>query len=296
MSGGWIPDPPKAPAETPDRLLGSLRLSSVFPRATSLRHLVLSVLDQGGIESCVANAVAQAIRISQVRIALGRATTGDEVERALSIPLGSRLFAYWFARSYHGAQDVDIGTHLRSCFAAVQKFGIPPEAIWPYSDSRAPAVLVGGVGGEWVPASGAASAPFARMPGGNAIRLAFDQHAPTTYNRIDDPGYDRVDAMKRAISSGYAVAFGTVIGRGFRDNAFDASTPLDPPPASEAVGGHAMVAIGYDGDAFEIVNSWGTGWGAEGYALLSSEYLAWEETRDLWVVERAPFFSSSPRV
>ena len=53
--------------------------------------------------------------------------------------------------------------------------------------------------------------------------------------------------------------------------------------AEPDVGGHAMCVVGYDGDNFEIVNSWGTGWRNGGFAWLTSGRLA--TATDLWAVD-----------
>lgn len=44
------------------------------------------------------------------------------------------------------------------------------------------------------------------------------------------------------------------------------------PDESRAYGGHAVTAVGYTRDGFLIKNSWGRGWGKEGYAVVSFDY------------------------
>jgi len=63
-----------------------------------------------------------------------------------------------------------------------------------------------------------------------------------------------------------------------------------PKRTERAIGGHAVLAVGYD-DAkkrFVVRNSWGTGWGLKGYFTLPYAYL---ENRDLsddfWTIRRA---------
>ena len=45
----------------------------------------------------------------------------------------------------------------------------------------------------------------------------------------------------------------------------------NPLPGEENLGGHALCVIGYDDQAkrFEIINSWGTGWGNNGFFTIS---------------------------
>jgi hypothetical protein len=55
-------------------------------------------------------------------------------------------------------------------------------------------------------------------------------------------------------------------------------------PVSPADGGHAFVIVGYTEAGFIIQNSWGTGWGTSGYAILT--YQDWRENAmDCWVVQ-----------
>lgn len=89
------------------------------------------------------------------------------------------------------------------------------------------------------------------------------------YARLFDSNEDaafKVQAMKKALANGNPV----VIGMKCPDSFFYAKgywQPTDPP--QQRFGGHAMCVIGYDdkqyGGAFEIINSWGTKWGNEGY-------------------------------
>jgi C1A family cysteine protease len=48
-----------------------------------------------------------------------------------------------------------------------------------------------------------------------------------------------------------------------------------PSPGEAVVGGHCVVAVGYDNSKrqFIIRNSWGTGWGLAGYFMMPFEYL-----------------------
>lgn len=253
---GWLADPPKLSHEKPDLLASPLlKAAPPPPPSANIRHLVVDVLDQGGLASCTAHSILQAVRCSHVK----QGITNPE--------LGSRLFSYYLSRAYHHDTGNDSGTYLRLFFQALLKFGFCRESVWPYSDS---------------------DSLFSKMPSGAAFRAAFDQKNPTAYRRISETGADRLDAVKRAIAGGYAVCFGTDVDSAFVRNQL--AEPLQPPMGNIA-GGHAMVVGGYDGDDFEIVNSWGTGFGNAGWCIFSGDYLTADCTRDLWILQTAPTYS-----
>jgi C1A family cysteine protease len=260
---GYRPDPPSST----DYGFGALGLASMPPGSATLKHLVVDVLDQGGLSSCVANAGMQAIRMSQVRQRAARAITPLQVAqlRMSPPPLGSRLFGYYLSRATHHEMAVDGGTFLRSFFAMANKFGFPPEALWSYDDSNKP------------------DAPFSLMPSTRAFQAAFDQRSPTIYRRVDG-----LLDVRRALAGGFAVCFGVDVDAAFVAGDFDPAVPLEV-PSRNIVGGHAMVLVGYDEDHFEVLNSWGTGFGAGGYFLAASSFI--EAARDVWAVESAPIFS-----
>lgn len=253
---GWLPDRPKGPGETPDHDAGPLLAGAPIPPSHSNRRLIVDVLDQGQLGSCVANAIMQAVRASHV------------AQGVMAPRLGSRLYGYWCSRAFEHATANDTGTYLRDFFRALNKFGFCPESKWPYDVSR-----------------------FADLPPAAAFRAAFDQRSPTVYKSIVNGGSQRIDPIKRALAAGYLVTFGTLVSEAFVRDPLP-SAPLAPPAAGEAIaGGHALCVVGYDGDAFEVLNSWGDGWGEGGYCRFSADYMAWGQTEDLWLVAQAPGYS-----
>jgi C1A family cysteine protease len=221
------------------------------PPAASARQYIVDVLDQGNASSCVANAILQAVRADHVR------------QGATAPALGSRLFGYYLSRAYHNETHVDGGTFLRTFFASLVKFGFCPETAWPYELDV-----------------------LNKMPPADSFRLAFDQKTPTSYSRIMSHGAERILAIKRAIAAGHVVCFGTDIATDFFGD--KGEVPIDPPTGMQIAGGHAMAVVSYNGDVFEICNSWGTGWGADGFCYFTADYLAWDGTWDLWICESAP--------
>jgi C1A family cysteine protease len=60
-----------------------------------------------------------------------------------------------------------------------------------------------------------------------------------------------------------------------------------PKPKEGVVGGHAVLAVGYDDkiERFMVRNSWGTSWGKKGYFTMPYTYLLSENlSDDFWTI------------
>jgi C1A family cysteine protease len=255
----WLPDPPKA---KDFNAVLKIQRTLALPLHVSLRNLIIAILDQGRLGSCVTNAIAQVWRA-----ALIRAGIADPF-------LASRLFLYYFARALSGSTQRDAGTYIRAGFDIIRKLGAPREEIWPYSDDLD---------------------TFRTMPSATALHAAYDQRAGVGYYRISEEGADRIAVIQQALAAGFLVVFGTQVSNRFQTWRVE-FPPLTIPGGTEAIlGGHALVITGYDARGpeivFEILNSWGPGYGDAGYTKFTAEYIAWEGSQDFWIVEALPNFS-----
>jgi C1A family cysteine protease len=82
--------------------------------------------------------------------------------------------------------------------------------------------------------------------------------------------------MKGCLASGYPFVFGFSVYESFEGQQV-AQTGHAPMPhtGEKQIGGHAVMAVGYE-DAhqwFVVRNSWGAGWGMAGYFTLPYAYL-----------------------
>lgn len=170
--------------------------------------------------------------------------------------LASRKAIYWWARAEHGDDKRDEGTYLRSAAKAITHFGLPPEKYWPFDR------------------------PTNKQPSYAAHRAAFSHRGPRGYYRITE--HD-LDGIRRALASNKPVVFGLQIGVSFFDN--DGPNTIDTDRGG-FVGGHAMALVGYDRDRFQLVNSWGTRWRANGFAWLTERRMA--EAHDVWAADFDP--------
>jgi C1A family cysteine protease len=233
--------------DTPDKRDVPLRALAIgaAPSSASLRKHVVSVLDQGNLGSCVAQAVTQAVRTFQH-------------SEAKDVELASRLAAYWYSRNQHGDADVDSGTYIRLCIKANNVVGRPPESAWPYDIAR-----------------------FRDKPPPDVMMQAYDARA-AKYFRITETGILREDAIRRAVAAGFPVVFGTDVGNSFLS--FAGGRIIRPPTSEPIAGGHAMCIVGYETDHALVVNSWGEDWGEDGFARFDWSYFSWSRTNDLWAI------------
>lgn len=216
------------------------------PESFDLSIHVPQILDQGNLGSCVANSICYATMIR------------DHMAGRNCAPM-SRLFAWWHSRNQHGDSGNNTGTYIRTCIKVLNVLGRPPEAAWPYDESKA----------------------FVK-PSLWATGAAYDRRA-MEYTRIDGIGEQRKAQIKASISSGRPVVFGTLVSQEFTQ--YSGGNKIWDAPTKRIVGGHAMCAVGYSGDAVKVVNSWGTWWGDQGYGLISWDAMnSPMMTSDLWSI------------
>jgi C1A family cysteine protease len=210
--------------------------------------------NQYSLSACAGNSTADAVEIL------------DRIDGKPSIEL-SRLFVYAKARELHQELNKDRGTYISTCFEVLSRFGICSEAAWPYLTEKVHVT-----------------------PSIKALREATG-HKIHSYYRIGTGGHERVDAVITALRAKHPVVFGTLIPTWFGEwrGTSVINHPKDDGPTA---GGHAMILVGWDSgkSAFIVKNSWGRAWGDDGFWYMSPEYLAWENTWDLWVPTRGYSF------
>lgn len=153
----------------------------------------------------------------------------------------SRLFIYFNERVMEGTVSQDAGASIRDGVKSVAKLGSPDEALWNYNHR------------------------FNVKPSTAAYRNAL-RHQALHYSRLADGD---VEATKTALALDLPVVFGFTVYESFEDD-WTATTGAMRTPLGRVLGGHCVVAVGYDdrvnnGDgtvgAVLVRNSWGTDWG-----------------------------------
>ena len=218
-----------------------------LPKKVDLRSKMPTIYDQGQLGSCTANAIGAAFEYEQVR-------------QGLKDFMPSRLFIYYNERSMEGTVDTDSGAMIRDGMKSVAKVGVCTETTWPYDIPK-----------------------FTEKPPTKAYKEA-SKHQALVYRRV----LPTLHQLQGCLASNYPFVFGFSVYESFmsQDVARTGVVPL-PPRGEQLIGGHAVVAVGYD-DAdqrFIVRNSWGDGWGMKGYCTMPYGYLTDPQlARDFWAI------------
>jgi C1A family cysteine protease len=94
--------------------------------------------------------------------------------------------------------------------------------------------------------------------------------------------------FRGCLAAGYPFVLGFTVYSAFESPQVAQTGVLNLPASSEQVlGGHAVMAVGYDDTAqrFIIRNSWGTAWGMKGYFTMPYAYLLSAKlSSDFWTI------------
>jgi hypothetical protein len=219
---------------------------------TSLVSLV-EIHDQGPTNTCVWQAIAQAMLVFL-----------KEKDPASARWL-STLFGYWNTLKLQNMGMTDQGCVTREALQVLSQIGYCAESAWPFDPSK---VL--------------------QQPMPDVYTAATDQQQKTQYYRIYSTGDQRIADIKSAISQGYPVIWATPV-----DGEYESySGGILGPRNGQWLGSHQRCLVGYTADYVIEANSWGTGWGENGFSRISWEYITWPYSIEFWVFTAAPFVSS----
>jgi len=218
-----------------------------LPRSTDLRSQCPPVYDQGQLGSCTANAIAGAIEF-------------DRMKQKLSDFQPSRLFIYYNERVIEGTVGSDSGAQIRDGIKSVNKQGVCPETDWPYDITK-----------------------FTQKPPAKSYSDALLDKA-VAYQRL----VQNLNQFKGCLASGYPFVLGFTVYESFEspEVAQSGHAPM-PAPGEQQLGGHAVMAVGYDDGPQTLLvrNSWGNGWGMAGYFTLPYAYVTQPSlASDFWTI------------
>jgi C1A family cysteine protease len=173
----------------------------------------------------------------------------------------SRLFIYYNERALEHTINSDSGAMIRDGIKTLTKQGACSEKRWPYEVSK-----------------------FKSKPGPDCYQEAL-QHQITSYRRILT-----LDQMRTCLAEGFPFVFGFTVYESFETQEVARTGFVTMPnPQEQVLGGHAVLAVGYDESSqrFLVRNSWGTAWGQKGYFTLPYKYLGNRNlSDDFWTIRR----------
>ncbi len=250
----WIPDLP----DFRDHYYSVTYLRGA-PTKVDLRAHCPPIVNQGQIGICTGNALAGAFGFLEMK-ELG-AKNGPEIFIPGNYEPASRLFIYYNERAIEGTVDQDAGARIRDGVKVLTKTGVCREAAWKYQANL-----------------------LTKRPTPGAYKEASD-HCITEYLRVTS-----LAQMKSSLAEGYPVVFGFTVYESF-ESAQVAKTGVMPMPAAgeKVMGGHAVLAVGYDDEAKGIIvrNSWGADWGMKGYFVMPYAYIDnLHLAQDFWTIRK----------
>ena len=148
---------------------------------------------------------------------------------------------------------------IRDGIKTLHKDGVCAEPLWPYDIKK-----------------------FSMKPALACYKMAKKRRIES-YHRIAT-----LNEMLSCLTEGFPFVFGFAVYESF-ESPETARTGIAQMPKKDErmLGGHAVCAVGFDQKTkrFLIRNSWGTGWGMEGYFTIPFQYL---ETLadDFWTIRK----------
>lgn len=174
----------------------------------------------------------------------------------------SRLFIYYNERVIEHSVKSDSGAMIRDGIRTLKRQGVCSERKWPYVVSK-----------------------FGVKPSPACYKEGLE-HQILSYQRILT-----LDQMRACLAEGFPFVFGFTVYESFESQQVAKSGVVQMPPSGErVVGGHAVLAVGYNDseERFVVRNSWGTDWGMKGYFTMPYAYLADRNlSDDFWVIRSA---------
>ena len=208
------------------------------------------VYNQHSLNSCSANAIAAAIRFDHLR---------SGTHRALN---PSRLFLYFNERAIEDCVPKNVPVSLRDGYKTLARVGVCDEEQWPYRVRQ-----------------------FARKPPAHCYDRAA-AHRAIQYMRLKQD----LTHMRDCLASGYPFTAGISVYPSIHNERVKRTGSIPMPKRGEKMlGGHAVLAVGYDDRERHIIvqNSWGQAWGAGGYCFIPYDFfLHGDHAWDLWTVRR----------
>lgn len=206
-----------------------------------LSRFVDHIYDQKSLGSCTANALCAAYGL-------------DLVKQSQLLSGGyyyfdpSRLFLYYNTREREGHVKYDSGASIRQTVKTMNCKGVCKESDWPYNVAK-----------------------FKTKPPQSCYDAATGNNL-CKYERLKQD----IDQFRACLKDNCPFFFGFRVYQSFHGNRNgEMPMPTTLERRSEAIGNHAVVAVGYNDSTnrIKILNSWGKDWGDKGYFYMPYRFI-----------------------
>lgn len=172
----------------------------------------------------------------------------------------SRLFVYYNERVAEGTVKEDAGAIIRDGIKSVSQYGACPEIYCKYDITK-----------------------FTKKPTKTAYKKAL-KYRIASYQSITS-----LDGMLQCLAQSTPFVFGFTVYESFESQAVaDTGIMPMPKPGEQVLGGHAVLAVGYDKrtNLMKCRNSWGANWGDKGYFYMPFNFIAdTSQADDMWAIK-----------
>lgn len=225
----------KDPVDARDKIAG---FTSTREFNYDLLDFVREIENQENIGSCVGHSGVSALELMAFK-------------RGRNVNL-SRLFAYYNVRLIDNRIGEE-GAYIRSIMKSINKWGLPPEEVYPYITAKE--------------------------------NIAPSKEVYDIASRFKVTKYERVPLVKESISGAIDSGYPIVFSMNIFDDFFSMCPTLDATfykAMGAEAGGHAMVIVGYNKAGVIVENSWGKAWGYNGLANISWG-IFFRDAHDAWI-------------
>lgn len=245
---GLLPDG-KIPGNTPqyEKLQGQSIQAQALPKKVDLRKYCEPVRNQGNLGSCTAFSSTGLLEFYYNK-------------KGVKAPRFSPLYVYYMERAIMEAGQTargekskaisqDTGASSYLAVYTLTNYGAAPESAMPYQDGK------------------------------EALKIAPSEKALKEAQKYRPEGFAQIktiQGMKKALANGHAFILGMHVTESFMTSIVAREgRMLTLGDRERSFGGHSVMAVGYDDEkeAFIIRNSWGEGWGQDGYFEMPYDFI-----------------------
>ena len=232
------------------------------------------VYNQGGLHSCTAHVLCSAYGLELNRqfmvsnnlesMDINKIESSMEIDDTSKNFDRSRLFLYFNSRSYQHNTEKNVSVTFRDAAKAMKQYGVCSETLWPYNELK-----------------------FSVLP----KSICYENGSGNCITKYAGLEQD-IDQFRACLSSGspFSVGFELYSSFSVLENT---TSGLMPMPTEDEIRLkkftlHAALAVGYDDYAKRItlLNSWGKGFGMEGFFFMPYEYiLNKERVYSFWKID-----------